>query len=236
MITARAGAIPPSLSARTIAQAHGARAVVWLDRDPAGFALWVHDAYNDRSVSRAAPSPPFSSSIAASLALSVKTTLMLVGVASEAPEQAPEPLATEKSAAIDAPPVSIATLELTPELEAPGPPPRWQLGAHGGVQLGPLEGGARDARYGLELRWFLAAPEGQGLCWSIDGAPSASPSPSGYRSIERGTIGLILDRSRPERACTAAPRSAQVSGHSPPIWNAVRAPLAMGRALAARSA
>jgi len=150
-----------SLSARALAQAHGARAVIWLGRDPAGFALWVYDAQNDRSVSRPVPNPPFRSSVSASLALSVKTTLRMVGLSSE--EQPPEPTASVESAAIDAPPPPSMTLELRPESEPPRPAARWQLGAHGGVQLGPLEDDARDARYGLELRWFPAALEGWGV-------------------------------------------------------------------------
>jgi len=138
-----------SLAARAIARAHGARAVIWLGRDPAGFALWVYDAYDDRSVSRTVPEPPFRASVSASLALSVKTTLMMVGFAAE---EAP---AAEPAIEIDAP------ARLEPELDAtPGAPvPRWQLGARGGVQLGPLDGDARDARYGLALRWSAPALE-----------------------------------------------------------------------------
>jgi hypothetical protein len=140
-----------SLSARAIAREQGARAVIWLGQDPAGFALWVYDAQSDRSVSRAVPEPPFRSSVAASLALSVKTTLRMVGLGSEAPPPEPEP---EAARALDteAPPPA-------PHEPAPAPPrpaPHWQLGAHGGVQLGPLGGEKQDVRYGLELRWTPA--------------------------------------------------------------------------------
>jgi hypothetical protein len=138
-----------SLSARAIARENGARAVIWLGQDPTGFALWVYDAYSDRSVSRAVPEPPFRSSVSASLALSVKTTLMMVGLGSEAPPPEPEPAAARDTGA---PPPA-------PPEPAPAPPrpaPHWQLGAHGGVQLGPLDGEKQDVRYGLELRWTPA--------------------------------------------------------------------------------
>jgi hypothetical protein len=136
-----------SLSARAIALEHGARAVIWLGQDPAGFALWVYDTYNDRSVSRPVPDPPFRSSVSASLALSVKTTLMMVGLAREPPAPAEQP-----PAALDTP----APLPAEPEHELPRPPSRWQLGVHGGVQLGPLGGAKQDVRYGLALRWSPA--------------------------------------------------------------------------------
>jgi hypothetical protein len=135
-----------SLSARAIAGEHGARAVIWIGQDPAGFALWVYDAVSDRSVSRPVPEPPFNASVAASLALSVKTTLMLVGLDSE------PALPEEPPAALDAP-APRARLEPAP----PAPAPRWQLGARGGVQLGPLDGDERDLRYGLALRWSRAS-------------------------------------------------------------------------------
>lgn len=134
-----------SLSARAIAVQHGARAVLWIGRDPAGYALWVYDASSDRSVSRAVPAPPFGSSVSASLALSVKTTLRMVALAPD-----PEPLPAEPPGAIDVPaPAPVDVNEAAP----PAPlPPRWQLGVHAGVQLGPLEDDARDARYGVRLR------------------------------------------------------------------------------------
>jgi hypothetical protein len=137
-----------SLSARAIALEHGARAVIWLGQDPAGYALWVYDADSDRSVSRPVPEPPYRSSVSASLALSVKTTLMMVGFASEPPaREEPPPAARDEPAS---PPAE-------PEPEpAPRPAPRWQLGVHGGVQLGPLDGVKQDVRYGLGLRWSPA--------------------------------------------------------------------------------
>lgn len=136
-----------SLSARAIALEQGARAVIWIGQDPAGFALWVYDAYSDRSVSRPVPEPPFRSSVSASLALSVKTTLMMVGLASE-----PEPRSEPPPPALDTP--APPPHEAEP---APRPAPRWQLGVHGGVQLGPLDGVSRDVRYALALRWSPAA-------------------------------------------------------------------------------
>lgn len=138
-----------SLSARDIAEQHGARAVIWLGEDAAGFALWVYDAFSDRSVSRPVPPPPFRSSVSASLALSVKTTLMMVGLGSDTA------LADEQEA-----PVTLDTgtpLQASPEAPA-RPHPRWQLGAHGGIQLGPLARAGQDVRYGFELRWSHAAP------------------------------------------------------------------------------
>jgi len=136
-----------SLSARAIANEHGARAVIWLGQDPAGFALWVYDAYSDRSVSRPVPEPPFRSSVSASLALSVKTTLMMVGFTSELPDREEQPPPDG-----DTPPPPL------PESEAaPRPAPHWQLGVHGGVQLGPLDAAQQDVRYGLALRWSPAA-------------------------------------------------------------------------------
>jgi hypothetical protein len=137
-----------SLSARAIAEEHGARAVIWVAQDPAGFALWVYDADSDRSVSRPVPEPPFRSSVSASLALSVKTTLMMVGLASEPP--APD----------DQPPAARDTPRPPPPAEsAPAPrlAPRWQLGVHGRVQLGPLDGSQHDVRYGFALRWSPAS-------------------------------------------------------------------------------
>jgi hypothetical protein len=137
-----------SLSARAIAQQHGARAVIWIGQDPAGFALWVYDADTDRSVSRPVPEPPFRSSVSASLALSVKTTLMMVGLASE-----PPPAESQPPAARDEP----APVPLTESQPAPRPAPHWQLGVHGRVQLGPLDGVTQDVRYGLALRWSPAS-------------------------------------------------------------------------------
>ena len=139
-------------SARAIAQQHGARAVIWLGHDPAGYALWVYDASSDRSVSRAVPPPPFTSSVSASLALSVKTTLRMVTLAPDPPSP-PEP-----SGAVDVPMPRPLIEPSEPAPLAASPPPRWQLGVHAGVQLGPLEDDARDARYGVELRWSSTEP------------------------------------------------------------------------------
>ncbi|HTV25109.1 MAG TPA: hypothetical protein VMG12_40725 [Polyangiaceae bacterium] len=141
-----------SLSARAIAEKHGARAVIWLGSDPAGHALWVYDASSDRSVSRAVPAPPFTPSVSASLALSVKTTLRMVALA---PDPAPSP--DEPPAAVDVPEPEPFQLNEPPPPPRP-PPPRWLLGVHAGVQLGPLENDARDARYGVTLRWSSTEP------------------------------------------------------------------------------
>lgn len=80
-------------AARSIAVESGARAVVWLGQDAAGFALWVYDSKANRTVARPAPEPPYEASVAAALALKVKTIVRMVGLApkSESPPVEPPP-------------------------------------------------------------------------------------------------------------------------------------------------
>jgi len=133
-----------AVAAQRIVRRCGARAVVWLARDADGFALWVYDAENDRSLVRPAPAPPFDASVAAALALSVKTVLRLVRLA-------PQPAAT---------PALIERASVAPPAESAAPPTgaevdraAWQVGAGAGVRFGPFDAGQPDVRYRALARW-----------------------------------------------------------------------------------
>jgi hypothetical protein len=184
-----------ALVAQRIAQRCGARAVVWLARDTDGFALWVYDAQNDRSLARPAPAPPLDASGAAALALSVKTVLRLVGLAPE-PASPPEaagpaergnPSARPKPVAT-APPDSPAPRDVAPA--AAQPAAAWRVGASAGVRFGPFGAWPPEARYGALVRW---SPE----------AVSAGGT--------RAWVGLTL-----EAGAAQSVRSARLEGH---VWD-----------------
>jgi hypothetical protein len=152
-----------ALAAQQVAQARGARAVVWLARDAQGFALWVYDARSDRSLARPAPSPPLDASAAAALALSVKTVLRLVGLAPSA--SAAEPPSPPRDAASVPPPPDTTTAVTPSATGTTRAVAAWQVGVDAGVRFGPLGVGPPDARYGAEVRW---SP------WASAGGPTQS--------------------------------------------------------------
>jgi hypothetical protein len=72
-------------TARALALAHRAGAVVWVSQHEQGHAVWVYDLETDQVVSRPlAGSPPFDGPAAAAAALSVKTLLRHSATAPEA--------------------------------------------------------------------------------------------------------------------------------------------------------
>jgi hypothetical protein len=145
-----------SVAARVIARRLGVGAVVWLARDDSGYALWVYDAERDQSVARPVPDPPFDAAMAAALALSVKTIVRMVGLASEpTPEAAPEAKPEREepprgAAAGDALPASPAAAN------EPEQPARLELSPYAGARLGPTDVDEVNARYGAQVRWTFA--------------------------------------------------------------------------------
>jgi hypothetical protein len=64
-------------SAKSLCEAWGARALVWITVNDDGPALWVYDRDDDRvAVRRLSIAPPFDEASAASVALTIKTLLM----------------------------------------------------------------------------------------------------------------------------------------------------------------
>jgi hypothetical protein len=142
-----------SLAAKTVADSHGARVVVWLARDAEGYALWVYDDSGDRAVARPVPDPPFHPSQAAALALSVKTVVRLVGLIAETPPEPVEPGPGPQSQRVDRAPARPPG--------APTAPAYWQLGVYAGARLGPFDFERPQGRFGVDLRWV---PSGH---WSV---------------------------------------------------------------------
>ncbi len=101
-----------SVSARRISTTHDARVVVWLAEDPQGFALWVYDTKNDRTVARPVPTPPYDEPTAAALALSVKTAVRMVGVGPQASTEGDSPAGDPADQAFreQPPPDEVATV------------------------------------------------------------------------------------------------------------------------------
>ncbi len=173
-----------SFSAERVASLNGARAVVWLARDQGGYALWVYDRAEERTVARSAPTPPFGASVAAALALTVKTTVRMVGLVSE-PEPEPEPEPVPKPVSEPEPKPARSTSAPEPVRPDSGPsepetppfvelhPSHWQLAVYVATRLGPFSPAGRrrplessDVRYGAELKYV---PTGE---WT---APYFSP-------------------------------------------------------------
>ena len=179
------GSSMPSTSrtARRLAQRHRARMVVWLARDPAGFALWMYDAVHDRTVARPVPEPPFDEAIAAALALSVKTVVRMVGLVPKNRGPAPvvdptapvsessRPVVESSGPVVESSEPVVESSE--PVVESSGPvepsderapvpaptphkrhPAAIQLGAYAGVRFGPIDD--ISARYAAEGRWTPA--------------------------------------------------------------------------------
>jgi len=172
-----------SLIARALAQQEGARAVVWLARDAQGFALWVYDARADRSWARAAPAPPFEASVAAALALSVKTVLRIAGLDPEHAAEAPADGARAPTSASPTPPTPT-TGETRAAAPAAGAARAWQIGVSAGVRLGPLER-RPEARYALDLRWSPGA--------------RASASAAGPARAPQAWVALAFESGVPQR-------------------------------------
>jgi hypothetical protein len=115
-------------TARELALAHAAGAVVWVSQSKQAYAVWVYDFETDQVLSRRlAGPPPFDAPAAAAVALSVKTLLRHSAAAPESERYGAElpPTAAEETAGAphDATPAvaSVRGLELdaqSPEVSA----------------------------------------------------------------------------------------------------------------------
>jgi hypothetical protein len=146
LTTEAPGDVMPASStrARTMAEAEGADALVWISSNSEGRALWVYDVRSDSVSARPVPPPPFSEARAAALALSVKTVL-------RAPLEAPE------LAEPAAPPLpAVSALSDQPEAEAEDAsvsPARLQLVLGGSARLNASQPALGNVRQGFQLRW-----------------------------------------------------------------------------------
>ncbi len=117
-----------------------ARAVVWISRSPAGWALWVYDARTHELVSRpVTDAPPYTGPVAASLALATKTLLKKSLVAPEA----------ERFGASPPPPALV----LAPPITTPSPPSFFLEGG-GGARFFAVSTQPAEARFGLGLSLY----------------------------------------------------------------------------------
>jgi hypothetical protein len=173
-------------SARALALAYGAGAVVWVSEHEQGYAVWVYDLETNQVVARPlAGPPPFDGPAAAAAALSVKTLLRHsataplgerygagdAGAQDAAVVPAPAPAATElkvpaelgaSSSAPRAAPATLAEADADAgEPEASGRDAlmttRLELEAASGARFGLTGSGTTEARFGAAVALWPAA-------------------------------------------------------------------------------
>jgi hypothetical protein len=140
-----------ALHASTMARELDASALIWLSSNTDGTALWLYEQASDTIVARPVPNQPMNESLAAALALSIKTWLRMSEPRAETEAPPSAPPVTSTPIRLDTPPVT----DSAPVLDAPvaDEAARARIIIYTAARRGAApEPGVTELRYGLEVR------------------------------------------------------------------------------------
>ena len=146
----RPGATLPGTArqASDLARELGTDTLVWISSNEDGAALWMYEAKAETIRARPFPDKPLDETLAAALALSVKTWLL-----SAEPEREPEPApAPAPEGTPPAPPALPISAVADSGVSAAPEPVALSVLFHAGARRGAVASMATEARYGAELR------------------------------------------------------------------------------------